>query len=752
MKSRSDAQPAGAPRVLIASTAMLAFITFWQAAAVVLNDMGSSAFYAGAIAEHFIGKTAPWFVLAIMVLSFAVRSLYIESCSMFVRGGVYRVVKEAMGSLLAKFSVSALMFDYVLTGPISGVSAGLYLVGLMNEILAYFHSTIQFPVNATAAFFAILCTLYFWRENIKGIPESSEKALRIMYVTTVMVVLLVAWSIYTISVRGVHLPPWPRLSSLVYSDDALGWLKNTSLPYTIGFIGIMIGLGHSVLAMSGEETMAQVYREIEHPKLKNLEKAGFLIFAYSLIFTAGVAFFAAMIIPDSVRTGFQDNPIGGLAMYLVGPVPLRIAFRGFIAVVGTLMLAGAVNTSIVGSNGVLNRVSEDGILPQWFRHPHRRFGTSHRILNLVVGLQILTILLSRGDIFVLGEAYAFGVMWSFAMKGLAVAVLRYKQRGEREFRVPFNFKIKNVEIPLGLGFITLTLVGLCLINLFTKQVATISGVTFTIIFFAIFSITERTTRKRSTEHAELDQFNLEASDDLTAEKLGVRPGNVLVMVRNYNTLHNLNAVLNRVDPHKQDVVALHLRFLQRSGGGEYELTHDQLFSLEEQKLFTRALEIAEKKGKTIHLAVAAATDRWDAILRAAQSMQSSAVGLGASNKTPVVEDARLAGLAWERLPDPKPQLAVQFYFPSGQDQIVYLGPHAPHLTPKEIELLHGIWLELSNEVAPDEIHHHDVVHFALEELQRDMRNSKRREVIGNLRQHLYKIRNRRVPVLGARRE
>src|SRR5207247_4917194 len=133
--------------------------------------------------------------------------------------------------------------------------------------------------------------------------------------------------IYTISVRGVHLPPLPRLSSFVYSDDALGWLKNTSLPYAIGFIGIMIALGHSVLAMSGEETMAQVYREIEHPKLKNLEKAGFLIFAYSLIFTAGVAFFAVMIFPDSFPSGFQDNPIGGLAMYLVGPVPLRIAFR-----------------------------------------------------------------------------------------------------------------------------------------------------------------------------------------------------------------------------------------------------------------------------------------------------------------------------------------------------------------------------------------------------------------------------------------
>src|ERR1051326_6323375 len=214
--------PSTGQRVLVATTAMLVFISFWRAAAVVLNDMGSSAFYAGAIAEHFIGKTAPWFILAIMVLSFAVRSLYIESCSMFVRGGVYRVVKEAMGSVLAKFSVSALMFDYILTGPISGVSAGLYLVGLINEILTYFHAGLQLPVNATAAFFAILVTLYFWRENIKGIPESSEKALRIMYITTVMVVLMIGWCVYTLAVRGAQIPPWPHLHNLVYANDSLG--------------------------------------------------------------------------------------------------------------------------------------------------------------------------------------------------------------------------------------------------------------------------------------------------------------------------------------------------------------------------------------------------------------------------------------------------------------------------------------------------------------------------------------------------
>src|ERR1035437_7924916 len=195
-----------AARVLVASSAMLAFISFWRVAAIVLNDMGSSAFYAGAISEHFRGKTAPGFVLAIMLLAGAVASMYIESCGMFVRGGVYRVVKEAMGGTLAKFSVSALMFDYILTGPISGVSAGLYLVGLLNELLQHTHRHLAIPMNGGAAAVAILVTLYFWWENVKGIPESSEKALRIMYVTTTMVVLMVAWCCYTIFVRGAHLP------------------------------------------------------------------------------------------------------------------------------------------------------------------------------------------------------------------------------------------------------------------------------------------------------------------------------------------------------------------------------------------------------------------------------------------------------------------------------------------------------------------------------------------------------------------
>src|SRR5262249_54924259 len=151
-----------------------------------------------------------------------------------------------------------------------------------------------------------------------GIEESSEKALRIMQITTVMVVILILWCLATIFTKGFQPVPAPTMGNLHFSPEALGWLRGTVGP-SITFIAILIGLGHSLLAMSGEESLAQVNREIETPKLKNLEKAGFIIFLYSMLFTSLVSFFAVMIIPDADRQKYLDNLIGGLSMFLVGP-------------------------------------------------------------------------------------------------------------------------------------------------------------------------------------------------------------------------------------------------------------------------------------------------------------------------------------------------------------------------------------------------------------------------------------------------
>src|SRR6202035_2667289 len=136
----------------------------------------------------------------------------------------------------------------------------------------------------------------------------------------------------------------------------------------------------------------------------------------------------------------------------------------------------------IGSNGVLNRVSEDGVMPDWFLKPHPRYGTTYRILYLIVGLQLATIVFSRGDMLILGEAYAFGVVWSFVFKALAMVVLRFKDRSPRVYKVPFNIRIGNVEFPIGLSLIFLVLLFTAVLNFFTKEVATIGGMVFTAMF------------------------------------------------------------------------------------------------------------------------------------------------------------------------------------------------------------------------------------------------------------------------------
>jgi amino acid transporter len=746
-------------RVVVATTVMLSFISFWRAAAIVLNDLGSSAYYVGGIAEQAVGHAAPWFVLGVMLFSYAVRSVYVESCVMFTRGGVYRVVKESMGGTLAKLSVSALMFDYILTGPISGVSAGQYVVGLVAQTVTYFGhpwNPSASTTNYLAAGIAVLVTIYFWWRNTMGIHESSGDALKIMYVTTAMVVMLILWAGYSIITQPEkqRLPPAPVTHNLAFNRDAVGWLpaiapgalrelppETTSATEPeqkepeprlglaanagalLGLIGILMAFGHSFLAMSGEESLAQVNRELEHPKHKNLMRAGFVIFVYSVLFTSLVSFFAYALIPDGVRMTYRDNLISGIAMYLVGPLPLKLLFQAFIVIVGCLMLSGAINTSIIGSNGVLNRVSEDGVMTDWFRAPHKKYGTTYRMINMIVVLQLVAIICSRGNTYALGEAYAFGVIWSFSFNALAMLVLRFKNKSHREWRVPFNIKLGDKEIPLGLVIIAVLLFSVAGINLITKEVATIAGVAFTIVFFIVFTISERINqRKLDNSIAALDQFTLNYQPDVSLDTVRARPGSVLVAVRDYNTLSHLDHVLAQTNTEAQDIVVMTARVMRGPDGGERDLYDTTLFSDYEQRLFTRVVALAEKHGKPVELVVVPASNVFDAVAQTALRLDSAEVVAGLSSKMTAIEQARELGRAWERLAEtPRRQVWCRIVEPGHSEHSVSLGAHAPDLTAEDISLIHKIWLQVSQLPARRRVHHRDVVRVALERLERELR-------------------------------
>lgn len=707
-----------ATRVIVVSSVAFTFISYWRTAAVVLCDMSSTVYYIGAIVESAIGKAAPWFIIAVLCFSYGMRSVYIESCALFVRGGVYKVVKEAMGGFLAKLSVSALLFDYVLTGPISGVSAGQYIVGLGLEVLSRYagvqldESTKQGLKSWGSVLIACGITLYFFWENLRGITESSDKAMKIMIATTVMAVTLLIWSGVTLAAKGPvnDFPTWkpdlhkkvelnsegkevPKINVLTgEQEDPLGFigkvpsiadpLRDTKNWLSImGVIGLVIAFGHSVLAMSGEETLAQVYREVESPKLPNFKKAAFIVFLYSFLLTGAMNLLAMLLVPDNLRMGeYYDNWMAGLAMHMVGPLGLRLLLNGFVVVVGFLILAGAVNTSIIGSNGVLNRVAEDGVLPDWFLKPHRRFGTTSRILWLITGMQLFTIIASRGDVILLGEAYAFGVIWSFVFKTLSMVVLRFKDRSPREFKVPFNVRIGNVEVPIGLTFIFVIMFLSALANLLTKQVATISGLIFTAAFLAVFILTERhyEKKRRGAKHEHVEQFNQQAAQEVAAKDLGLtRQYRKLVAIRSVNNLFMLEKTLSETDPLTTNVIVMTAKVIQKGGESGFESEDLDPY---DRHLMTAVVERAERAGKKVTPLIIPTNNPLHAVLLTAKQLNAQEIVVGSSNKFTAEVQLDQIAFYWINLHNGKaPGLTVRIL---GRDRDVYYDLEGGNRIPK----------------------------------------------------------------------
>jgi hypothetical protein len=380
------------------------------------------------------------------------------------------------------------------------------------------------------------------------------------------------------------------------------------------------------------------------------------------------------------------------------------------------------------------RVAEDGVLTDWFRKPHPRFGTSHRIINMIFILQMITIVASRGDVIMLGEAYAFGVIWSFTFNSLAMLVLRWKYHGERGWKVPPNFRIGNTEIPVGLFSVFLVLLTTAIVNLFTKSVATVSGIIFAAGFFIIFTVSERSNLRKHalTARQMKDQFQLEHQDTVNRESVAIRPGSVMVTMHDAANPLALKWTLAHTSTVDQDVVVISVRMMG-VGGPEYLSAEQQSFSEHEQMVFTKAVSVAESFGKKVSLLVLPAGDVFAALAQGASSLEVDSVVSGDSNSMTAEDQAFYLGQAWEALPEPRRQFNYYVIGHSGETKVFYIGPHAPSLSPDDVQLVHRLWLNMRRDPSMENLHHSDIITYSLthlasqyarekQEILRDLRN------------------------------
>jgi len=333
----------------------------------------------------------------------------------------------------------------------------------------------------------------------------------------------------------------------------------------------------------------------------------------------------------------------------------------------------------------------------------------------------------------LGEAYAFGVIWSFTFNSLAMLVLRWKYKGERGWKVPPNLRIGKIVIPVGLLSVFLVLVSTAIVNLFTKSVATVSGMIFAATFFILFSISERKNAKQHALNAKQmkEHFHLDHQDVVNRETVAVRPGSVMVTMRDAANPFALKWALSRTSTDEQDVVVLTVRMMG-AGGPEYLGPEDQIFSEHEQMVFTKAISVAESFGKKVSLVVVPAGDIFAALVQTANSLEVDSMVSGLSSKMSAEDQAFHIGQAWEALPEPKRQMNFYVINPTGESKVYYLGPHAPALRPDDVQLVHRLWLNIRRDPSIQDLHHSDIITYALTRLASQYARDKL-EIVKDLR-------------------
>ena len=389
------------------------------ATAICGNDISSSVLYVSALSIAFAGQYAWITLLIVSFVLFLFRKIYGEVVGALpLNGGAYNALLNTTSKSIASFAATLTLLSYMATAVISA-----------NEAIHYLHHLIPSMQIIIAT---IILLSFFALLTIGGITESAKVAIGIFLFHLISLFILSGFIIYFLTNNGIGL-----------------FLENWNFPVKGGSIktAIFFGFAASMLGVSGFESSANFVEEQKKgvfPKtLKNMWIIVSIINPLMAVFA--LALFAIPLLNSDV---YQNTLLVEMASHVGGNwVAILISIDAF------LVLSGAVLTSFVGVSGLLERMTLDRILPQFFLKKNKR-GSSYRIIIMFLLLAVSVLLITKGNVKLLAGVYTISFLSVMALFGVGNILLKVKRN-----QLPRPEKAKWISVLIAIVAVVFALIG-----------------------------------------------------------------------------------------------------------------------------------------------------------------------------------------------------------------------------------------------------------------------------------------------------
>ena len=690
--------------VVFASSVLLSFTSASRAAALALPELAFAAFFVGAVVGADGIRLGPWIVLAATVLAIVVRRLDIESWTLFIPGGLAGRVERAYGGRVANATVGVVLVERILLAALAAAVFGQYAAALLFTVVGGSGLLRRAATADVSAALGVILIGWLWLRARLGRLLTPARRARHVWTSMAVLAILLVWTIATVLVRRA----WPVLPSLSeFSAPIAGATWRESLAGALAVcVALIAAFGRAAPAIGVADSIRRVVHELAPPRSSGLRRTVAITGSAAVLFTAGLPILASGLAPQGGAGFWSAAPLAALAQ-AIEPAALRLPLTIAVVIAAGLLLGQSVRAGIWGAETALVSLAGRGLVSERMAAQHPRFGTFATAIDSAVMAAAVALLAGGASLTWLGCAYAMTVLWTLALE---VAALRHLSGRRR----------------IGLALLSALFVMTALAMLASGEAGALAATLTLAIATATLAIRAPARIAAPTE-VDADAADLLTSSPVDGGDLQPSPGCVLVSVRNPHLLAHLTAALQ--GPRSREIVVMTVRLVGTDGVEHSEFA---AMTAAERLLFSRVLALAERYARHVRLAVVPARDVAEAVVATAIRLGASELYAGESATVSADAQARRLGDAWERAQASDATLRVVIFRHSGRRDIYHLGPHAPELQVRDLDLIHRLWLDAVGSLGPH-IHHHDIVRAALTNMAEQLSGPERDEALRAIR-------------------